>query len=54
MCKNKHSNGLLGERSNPPTLFLLSYIQCDRLPLLENFTAAARGIPAATDSRAMT
>ncbi len=52
MSKNIFPYGLLGERSKPPALFC-----CYETPaidlLLENFIAAARGIPAATDSRVM-
>lgn len=43
--------GLLGERSKPPALFYCHETIVIDL-LLENFIAAARGIPAAADSRA--
>ncbi|MEZ3516719.1 MAG: hypothetical protein K1W37_16085 [Lachnospiraceae bacterium] len=51
MSKNISPCGLLGERSKPPALFLLPKTIAIDL-LLENSIAAARGIPAATDSRA--
>ncbi|MFG6343831.1 MAG: hypothetical protein K1W35_08680 [Lachnospiraceae bacterium] len=51
MSKNISPYGLLGERSKPPALFdCRKTIAIDLL--LENSIAAARGIPAATDSRA--
>ncbi len=42
---------LLGERLNPPALFIATK-RFRRLLPLENFTVAARGIFAAGDSRA--
>jgi len=51
MSKNISPCGLLGERSKPPALFYYRKMTAIDL-LLENSIAAARGIPAATDSRA--
>ena len=51
MSKNISPYGLLGERSKPPALFYYRKMTAIDL-LLENSIAAARGIPAATDSRA--
>ena len=50
MSKNISPYGLLGERSKPPAFFCCHETIAIDL-LLENFIAAARGIPAATDSR---
>lgn len=51
MSENISPCGLLGERSESPALFYFRKTIAIDL-LLENFIAAARGMPAATDSRA--
>ena len=50
MSKNISPYGLLGERSKPPAFFCCHETIAIDL-LLENFIAAARGIPAAEDSK---